>query len=916
MRKHLLRKLLFVLLILTSSQLKVSGLNVTVDQIYASWCGQPTGQLSAIPTGGVAPYTFSWNFGATGPVVSGLVSGVYTVTVTDNAGTTAVGTGIVDDFTIPSFYILNLNMPTIGQNLGSVDFGIYPGGTAMYIPPSTLYVYLLDSAGSILETNSQNCLAGNCSAEYFTFDSLSPGLYNVMFEIVPGGCSTSISFRVKEIPDLFPTYSTSPSCNGSPTGRITVNTHPTPALNATTFDATVPTFQNVPVFSAYKAILYDAINAPVRVVRTRDSLISFNGLIPGNYELKIYAGDTIDFNSNPYYHDSTLVYTGNISVNDDPGCSYVQGNLFADANSNCLFNLPSDRPLQGTLIELNPGGYSATTDANGNFYIPIPPGTYTMKQYASYYYSQLCPDTTTFTIVNSTPGSVFNVTIADSITVSQDISIGIVAGAARPGFNTTFHLYYLNKTPNYVPAQTLVLEADPNLVFNNAGIPPSSVTGNQYTWNLNGINAFGSVTIPITFTVPAAIPIGTVLTSTALLSTASGETITIDNADTLIQTVTGSFDPNDKNVFPTGYGSEGYITAQQELKYTIRFQNTGNDTAFNIVIVDTLPVSLDKYSLRVLNASHPYWYEFKSGNVVAFHFNNILLPDSGSNEEGSHGAIKFSIQQIPGNPPGTIIDNSANIYFDFNTPITTNSIRNTVFDCNNMTQVVISDSILCEGETLFASAGLLFPMTSNWYYNSALVSGDSSISINSLTAGTYSLELEAINPTCSQNITTSITINPKPLQPTVTVLGNQLTSSASAGNQWLLNGTIIPGANATTYTVTTNGYYSVIITDPNGCTNISDSSYINITGLNINQDPESFYLQPNPAENFTEITNFPLHVDDEISISDLNGKILFSKIITKEANNERLDVEGLHSGFYIIRISTEKKIYTSKMLKL
>ncbi len=77
----------------------------------------------------------------------------------------------------------------------------------------------------------------------------------------------------------------------------------------------------------------------------------------------------------------------------------------------------------------------------------------------------------------------------------------------------------------------------------------------------------------------------------------NSETITIDNADTLIQTVTGSFDPNDKNVFPTGYGSEGYITAQQELKYTIRFQNTGNDTAFIIVVVDTLPVSPDKYRL-------------------------------------------------------------------------------------------------------------------------------------------------------------------------------------------------------------------------------------------------------------------------------------------------------------------------------
>ena len=920
MRKFILRRSLFVLVLLTSLQLKVSGMSVMVDQLCASWCGQPTGQLSANVTGGVAPYTFSWDMGASGQMVIGLFTGIYTVTVTDNTGNTAVGTGIVDDVPYSPFYLLNLNMPNAGQNNGTIEFGLYTSlsGYAWYLPPSTINIYLNDSTGiNIIDSYSQTCTSGNCSVEYYTFDSLPPGLYTVTCELNPGGCYTSVTFRVKEIPDIYPSYSTAPSCNGSPTGRITVNTHPAPSLNPSTFNAnaTGTTGQSDPVFTAYKSILYDALNAPVRVVNTRDSLINYYGLTPGTYQLKIYTGDTIDCCANPYYHDSTLVYSGSITVTSDPTCSYVQGKLFADANSNCLLNLPNDRPLQGTLIELNPGGFSATTDANGDFYIPIPNGTYTLKQYSSYEYAQLCPDTNSFSIVNTTPGSVFNVTIADSITVAQDISVGIVSNATRPGLNTTFYLYYHNKTPNYVPAQTLVFEADPNLVFNSAGIPPSSVNVNQYTWNLNGINAFGTLAIPVTFTVPVTTPIGTVLTSTALLTTASGETYTTDNADTVLQTVTGSYDPNDKSVFPTGYGNEGYISAQQELKYTIRFQNTGNDTAFNIVVVDTLPPSLDKYTLSVLNASHPYWYEFKPGNAVAFHFNNILLPDSGSNEAGSHGAIKFSIQQTPGNPAGTVIENSAQIYFDFNTPVATNSIHNTVFDCNSMTHVTVSDTLLCEGETLFANAGLLFPMTSNWYFNSAFISGDSSISINSLTAGTYSLVLEAINSTCSQNVTTSITINPLPAQPTFTLLGNQLTSSAATGNQWIWNGTALPGATGTTYTVTTSGYYSVIITDLNGCTRISDSTFISLTGLNQQPEMGSLFLSPNPAGNTTQITNFPFHVHDEILISDVNGKVQYRKTVITEGNNEQLDIGGIASGIYFVRIVTEKGIFITKMLK-
>ncbi len=135
---------------------------------------------------------------------------------------------------------------------------------------------------------------------------------------------------------------------------------------------------------------------------------------------------------------------------------------------------------------------------------------------------------------------------------------------------------------------------------------------------------------------------------------------------------TGPYDPNDKQAFPKGQGNSRWLHPTSSLEYLIRFQNTGTDTAFLVVIRDTLPVELDPATLRPGASSHPYTCTLRANGVAEFRFDNIMLPDSAANLEGSQGFVQFYIEQKTGNPNWAIIENSAAIYFDFNEPIITN----------------------------------------------------------------------------------------------------------------------------------------------------------------------------------------------------------------------------------------------------
>jgi hypothetical protein len=140
----------------------------------------------------------------------------------------------------------------------------------------------------------------------------------------------------------------------------------------------------------------------------------------------------------------------------------------------------------------------------------------------------------------------------------------------------------------------------------------------------------------------------------------------------------GSFDPNDKQAVPVGYGDDHFIYRNTDIEYLIRFQNTGTDTAFTVVVEDALSQYLDPTSIRPGASSHAYSYDLKDGNTVRFTFENILLPDSSENLAGSQGFVKFLAKQKPNLALGSVIENTAAIYFDFNEPITTNRVFHTI----------------------------------------------------------------------------------------------------------------------------------------------------------------------------------------------------------------------------------------------
>lgn len=157
--------------------------------------------------------------------------------------------------------------------------------------------------------------------------------------------------------------------------------------------------------------------------------------------------------------------------------------------------------------------------------------------------------------------------------------------------------------------------------------------------------------------------------------------------------VTSSFDPNAKSARPRGIGQDHLIEKGWRLEYTVDFQNTGNDTAFVVVIRDTLSPHLDLSTLRILGGSHPFSWQLRPGRELVFTFENILLPDSAANFEGSMGHVSFQAYPRPGLSPGAVIENTAAIYFDFNAPI----ITNTVFHTIRKPQVyAVEDAILCQ----------------------------------------------------------------------------------------------------------------------------------------------------------------------------------------------------------------------------
>ncbi len=144
------------------------------------------------------------------------------------------------------------------------------------------------------------------------------------------------------------------------------------------------------------------------------------------------------------------------------------------------------------------------------------------------------------------------------------------------------------------------------------------------------------------------------------------------------QPIVGSYDPNEKSAQPQGVGVQHFIEPKTPLTYRLHFQNEGTDTAFVVVLRDTLDAALDPATLKIGASSHPFTWDISGRGQLVFRFANIGLPPKSVDEVGSNGFVQFEILPRADAALGTRIENRAGIYFDFNAVVLTNAVFHTL----------------------------------------------------------------------------------------------------------------------------------------------------------------------------------------------------------------------------------------------
>jgi uncharacterized repeat protein (TIGR01451 family) len=248
-------------------------------------------------------------------------------------------------------------------------------------------------------------------------------------------------------------------------------------------------------------------------------------------------------------------------------------------------------------------------------------------------------------------------------------------------------LWWGNNGPSPSESYSLSLTYPAGVTVNTSTIDNINFTisGNTITWNFPASPILTSSFDNIEFYVPSGIPNGTPHYFTSSI-TATGTILDCNNqndSSLLLQNVGQSYDPNDKVVSRNAMyqnlqnnTEEIDVNIQDVLSYTVRFQNTGTAPAQNIYILDTLDSNLDWSTFVPMQSSHPMIIVDQGNGVKRFEFNQIWLPDSSSNEPASHGALTYRIQENANNVVGSTIENTAYIFFDWNTPIITNTTYN------------------------------------------------------------------------------------------------------------------------------------------------------------------------------------------------------------------------------------------------
>ena len=357
----------------------------------------------------------------------------------------------------------------------------------------------------------------------------------------------------------------------------------------------------------------------------------------------------------------------------------VQGNTRFDIdNTNCDQNDPFYPNLK---LKISDGSISSSivSDASGHYKAFVPKGTFTLTPIVENpNYFDISPSTISVTFPSQTSPSLNDFCISAKGT-HQDLEITLLPLIpARPGFDALYKIVFKNKGTVTQSGSVVLTFNDAVLDYVSAAPVVTKQVTDKLTWDFAQLKPFETreITILLNLNSPMETPavnIGERLSFNALITPITGDEKPIDNSFALRQNVVGSFDPNDKTCL------EGDVITPELIgeyvHYLIRFENTGNYLAQNIVVRDLIDVSkFDISTLTPTKASHEFVTKIFGGNKVEFIFENINLPfDDTTND----GYIAFKIKTLPTLVTGDSFTNEANIYFDYNFPILTNKATST-----------------------------------------------------------------------------------------------------------------------------------------------------------------------------------------------------------------------------------------------
>ena len=618
--------------------LHANAVTVNINVYGIPLCSYATGSLSALVNGGVGPYTYLWSPGGeTTADIYDLPAGMYSVTVTDFNGEQDTDQA---DLTPVGYSFMTFADNYSGLCNGSWIVAFFPDFLLGNVgpPPYSVNGQMLVGtpyAGSTVYTTQFNDPGSSSYGQHIPL-SFEDG--NGCTGTMEAYCGWPLVLPAVTVLDV------QGSCSGGNNGSFTFT------VDAEAHQQQVD-YRVSSTSQGSGTVSYDP-SGPVTAT----------GLAPGDHWIILSGGGHLSQSGFGCY-DSLLVTVPDLGTS----CGSVNGKVYMDYNADCG-NQFSEPGVPGALLEVLPGPYYALSNSSGNYSVNLPLGNFTVQQLGSTVVEHCIGAPIPFNVSGNTTG----VDFADTSLVALDAKITGTHGSARPGFQFMTILTIKNLTPAATGSTSTVFTFDPEFSFVSAD-PAGTVVGNTITWN-NSLNAFEHRLIKVYLQVPPDINLlGITLDNTATITTANTDADLTNNTVQVPVTITGAYDPNDKIATTSSRTSTDlyYLDLDEWIDYTIRFQNTGTDTAFNVVITDTIPQELDLGTLEIGASSHANSVSIREGNVLRWAFYDIQLPDSNVNELKSHGLVSFRIRPRAPLTAGTAISNTANIFFDFNPPVIT-----------------------------------------------------------------------------------------------------------------------------------------------------------------------------------------------------------------------------------------------------